>query len=183
MKKLLIVISLFVSAGAFAQQSDSVKNKNSVNDIVSYRKSKALVVVDGVKIKGGIDVINPNDIERVDVLKSPSATAIYGEAGKNGVILVTTRQGLAERLRRAGTAADTTTRNPLYVIDGNVSDDAYFKKLNPDDIDNITVLKDASASAIYGTAGKNGVIIVVTKAYRKQQQLKKAQVERQGKRD
>lgn len=53
-----------------------------------------LYVVDGIPLNsGGIDFINPNDIESIDVLKDASATAIYGSRGANGVIIVTTKKG------------------------------------------------------------------------------------------
>ncbi|GAB2775391.1 TonB-dependent receptor [Rhabdobacter roseus] len=51
-----------------------------------------LYVVDGV-ITGGIDFLNPQDIERIDILKDASSTAIYGSRGAYGVVLVTTKQG------------------------------------------------------------------------------------------
>jgi len=53
-----------------------------------------LFVVDGIPIiSGGIDNINPGDIESIDVLKDASATAIYGSRGANGVVIITTKQG------------------------------------------------------------------------------------------
>lgn len=53
-----------------------------------------LYVVDGIPLNsGGIDFINPNDIESIDVLKDASATAIFGSRGANGVIIVTTKKG------------------------------------------------------------------------------------------
>ncbi len=53
-----------------------------------------LFVVDGIPLTtGGIDYINPNDIESIDVLKDASATAIFGSRGANGVVIVTTKQG------------------------------------------------------------------------------------------
>lgn len=53
-----------------------------------------LYVVDGIPLNsGGIDFINPNDVESIDVLKDASATAIYGSRGANGVIIVTTKKG------------------------------------------------------------------------------------------
>ncbi|MDR0757732.1 MAG: TonB-dependent receptor [Tannerella sp.] len=58
-----------------------------------------LYVVDGIPLMtGGIEYINPNDIESVDVLKDASATAIYGSRGANGVIIVTTKSGKSGRL-------------------------------------------------------------------------------------
>ncbi len=52
---------------------------------------------------------------------------------------------------------------PLYVIDGVPMTSDRFRSLNPNDIDNVTVLKDAGATAIYGNRGANGVIVVTTK--------------------
>jgi len=53
-----------------------------------------LYVVDGIPLNsGGIDFINPNDIESIDVLKDASATAIYGSRGANGVVIVSTKKG------------------------------------------------------------------------------------------
>lgn len=57
-------------------------------------KNTPLYVVDGVPLNsGGIETINPRDIESVDILKDASSTAIYGSRGANGVILITTKRG------------------------------------------------------------------------------------------
>jgi len=62
--------------------------------------SDPLFVVDGIPlITGGIDNLNPGDIESIDVLKDASATAIYGSRGANGVIIVTTKQGKAGKVQ------------------------------------------------------------------------------------
>ncbi len=56
--------------------------------------NEALYVVDGIPLAdGAISDINPNDIESINVLKDASATAIYGNRGANGVILITTKRG------------------------------------------------------------------------------------------
>ncbi len=52
-----------------------------------------LIVLNGIPFSGGLNDINPNDIESVDILKDASATAIYGSRGANGVILITTKTG------------------------------------------------------------------------------------------
>jgi TonB-linked SusC/RagA family outer membrane protein len=58
-----------------------------------------LYVVDGIPLAaGGIESINPNDIESIDVLKDASATAVFGSRGANGVVLVTTKQGKSGKL-------------------------------------------------------------------------------------
>lgn len=52
-----------------------------------------LVVVDGYPISGGIQSVNPNDIQSIEVLKDAASAAIYGSRGANGVILITTKKG------------------------------------------------------------------------------------------
>ena len=52
-----------------------------------------LYVVDGVQVGTSADFVNPSDIERIEVLKDASATAIYGSAGANGVVMITTKHG------------------------------------------------------------------------------------------
>ena len=52
-----------------------------------------LYVVDGVQVGNNADFVNPADIERIEILKDASATAIYGSAGANGVVMITTKHG------------------------------------------------------------------------------------------
>jgi Outer membrane receptor proteins, mostly Fe transport len=71
--------------------SVQVRGRNSIN-----AGSEPYVVVDGIpltKTDGSINDINPNDIESVEILKDPSAVAIYGVNGSSGVILITTKRG------------------------------------------------------------------------------------------
>lgn len=59
-----------------------------------------LYVVDGVPLSsGGIETINPRDIESIDILKDASSTAIYGSRGANGVVLITTKRGQAGQMK------------------------------------------------------------------------------------
>ena len=60
-----------------------------------------LYVLDGIPIAGGIGDLNPTDIESIEVLKDASATAIYGSRGANGVVLVTSKRGVAGNTRTA----------------------------------------------------------------------------------
>jgi TonB-linked SusC/RagA family outer membrane protein len=55
--------------------------------------NEPLYVVDGIPLSGGINDINPQDIESMEILKDASATAIYGSRGANGVVLITTKRG------------------------------------------------------------------------------------------
>ena len=58
-----------------------------------------LIVVDGLPIDGGLSSVNPNDIESFSILKDASSTAIYGNRGSNGVILITTKRGSAKEMQ------------------------------------------------------------------------------------
>lgn len=69
--------------------------------------------------------------------------------------------GGSVRIRIRGTNSINGDNSPLYVVDGFIG--AEFFAINPDDIESVQVLKDASATAIYGSMGANGVILVTTK--------------------
>ena len=62
--------------------------------------NQPLYVVDGFPITGGVEFLNPNDIEMIDILKDASATAIYGARGANGVVIITTKRGKAGQKSR-----------------------------------------------------------------------------------
>lgn len=68
-----------------------------------------LFVVDGIPLStGGIDYLNPNDIETIDVLKDASATAIFGSRGANGVVIISTKQGKAGKMQLSFNSSVTT---------------------------------------------------------------------------
>ncbi len=111
-------------------------------------------------ISGSVATINKEQMER----KVPVNVAQALQGAAAGVI-VTNQDGApgsksAIRIRGVGTIFGDA--NPLYVVDGvQVGNNADF--VNPSDIESIEVLKDASATAIYGSAGANGVIMITTK--------------------
>jgi TonB-linked SusC/RagA family outer membrane protein len=63
-----------------------------VRGVTSINNSDPLYVIDGVVVDGGLDLVNPNDVESIDVLKD-AAASIYGSRGSNGVIFITTKKG------------------------------------------------------------------------------------------
>ena len=106
-------------------------------------------------LTGAIATVTSKDIDRVHGGSTVSTTL----AGK--LPGVTFRQGEG----RPGASASIQIRNmgtPLYVIDGIQQDEGQFNNLAPNDVESITVLKDASA-AIYGVRAANGVVVVTTK--------------------
>ena len=67
------------------------------------------------------------------------------------------------KVRIRGTGSINGSNTPLYILDGVMIEAAQFASLNNDDIADIQVLKDASATAIYGSRGSNGVIVITSK--------------------
>lgn len=108
-------------AGVISMQTSGEPGKNLaefwVRGIGTFgANSSALVLIDG--LEGDINTIDPADIESFSVLKDASATAVYGVRGANGVILVTTKRGEADRLQITGRASLTVShikRLPKYL--------------------------------------------------------------------
>jgi len=88
-------------------------------------------------------------------------TSSDGEPGSDSVIRIRGARSLPAN--KEGEAAKTTTDDPLIVVDGVADVVSSLNDINPADIEAISVLKDASATAIYGARGANGVIIITTK--------------------
>lgn len=82
-----------------------------IRGTASINGSNPLYVVDGVVIGGGIDFLNPNDIETIEVLKDAASAAIYGARGANGVIIVTTKAGKKGAMR-VNISSYMGTQNP-----------------------------------------------------------------------
>ncbi len=132
-----------------------------------------LYVVNGVIYKDSISTINPDDIISVDVFKGIKATALYGAAGANGVVLLTTKKA-ANRLDSTKTATNIVIRDAppshktkiLFVIDGKqtytyATDNKNMP--NPEIIESINILKPGAAKIRYGKLGENGAVIIKTK--------------------
>lgn len=109
-------------------------------------------------------------IKSEDITRTPSGAAMQALQGKVAGLQVVSSgapgTGPTIRVRGIGSYVDGAS-NPLYVVDGTFFDDIDF--LNPEDIESISVLKDASAAAIYGVRAANGVVLVETKSGRKNQ--------------
>ena len=95
-----------------------------------------LYVVDGVPLQsGGIDSINPRDIESIDILKDASSCAIYGSRGANGVVLVTTKRGKSGQmaLNYSGTVTleKLVDKSPALDADEYIFFRQFFGSLYP----------------------------------------------------
>jgi len=95
--------------------------------------------------------------------------ALQGRAPGVNIAQVTGAPGAGVAVRIRGVGSLNSSNDPLYVVDG-VPTREVFNMLSPQDIDEITVLKDASAAAIYGSRANNGVVLITTKKGRKNEQ-------------
>jgi TonB-linked SusC/RagA family outer membrane protein len=104
-------------------------------------------------------------VSREDMLKKAPTNILQGLQGQAAGVMITAQDGAPDAnaaIRIRGVATINGSAKPLYVVDGvQVGDNANF--LAPTDVESIEVLKDASATAIYGSAGANGVIMITTK--------------------
>lgn len=123
-----------------------------------------LYFVDGKEwAESDVSLIDPNRIKAVNVLKGNSATSVYGERAKEGVILIETKIKDAREPVTVIDYAKPAGDPPLYIVNGKEWTAEAFKKVKPDNIESITVWKDKKAIEKYGEKGRNGVLVVELK--------------------
>jgi len=122
--------------------------------VVGYGTMRKSDVTGSISIAKGEDMIKAQNFSPLDNLRGKAAGVnIFSNSSQPGAY--------ANRVVIRGTATINASSNPLYVVDGVVMEN--FHLLNPNDIERIEVLKDASSAAIYGARGANGVVLVSTK--------------------
>lgn len=144
-----------------------VVGNNNVLDVLLDLDRTELdeVVVVGYGVQKKSDVTGAIvSVKSSEISKTVALNAVSALQGKAAGVAVTSNSGtpgggMRVRIRGVGTITDA---NPLYVVDGFPTTDIGY--LNPGDIESMEVLKDASASAIYGARGANGVILITTKS-------------------
>lgn len=168
--------SLVFSGVGLAEQEVAIGSLSTF-DIQMKNEDKNLneVVVVGYQVRrkrdeaGAISTVKASQIENL-----PNVSVDKALQGKAAGVLVQANNGIpggAINVRIRGAGSIQAGNDPLYIVDGvqmNIRNDASFTQsnplsfLNPDDIESIDVLKDASAS-IYGSNAANGVVIITTK--------------------
>ncbi len=111
-------------------------------------------------LTGSVSSINDKALKDIPVSNIAEALT-----GKLTGVQVTTTEGSPDaeiKIRVRGGGSITQANTPLYIVDGFAKDD--IRDISPTDIQSIDVLKDASSTAIYGSRGANGVILVTTKS-------------------
>jgi len=124
---------------------------------------QVIVVGYGVKKKslvtGSISSVKAKDLQAT--ASSRADQAIQGKVSGVMVLPTSGSPGAGSQIRIRGTNSNSNS-NPLYIVDGMKTGD--INNIDPGDIESMEVLKDAASSAIYGTEGANGVILITTKS-------------------
>ncbi|QJW91548.1 TonB-dependent receptor [Spirosoma taeanense] len=170
--------SLVFSFVGVTTQEVNVGNRSVVNVALSNdTRSLDEVVVTGYgaqskrNLTGNIAKVASREIENIPV---PSVEqAIQGKVAGVQITSLNGKVGQGLQIRVRGTSSVTASSQPLYVIDGipitssdqssTVAPTNPIADLNPNDIESLEILKDASASAIYGARASNGVVLITTK--------------------
>jgi len=142
-------------------------NSRVIIDVQLAAEKKQLqeVVVVGYGTQRKIDVTGAVvSVKAEDMLTKPVTNALEGLQGRVAGVDVSLNSGAPGGLPTVvirGVGSLNSSTNPLYIVDGVAMSDIRF--LNPYDIQNVEVLKDASSASIYGARGSNGVILITTK--------------------
>ncbi len=155
-----------ISYIGYIEQEINTANTTTFN-ITLQEDTQALdeLVVVGYGVQRKSDVTGSISVSRgEDILKQQSFSALDGLKGKASGVNIFSNSGQpggASRVVIRGTGTINASTDPLYIVDGVAMEN--FQYMNPNDIERIEVLKDASSAAIYGARGANGVILVTTK--------------------
>ncbi|MEG1586613.1 MAG: TonB-dependent receptor [Bacteroidales bacterium] len=151
-------------------QSESIKLKGQRKLDITM-KASAIQLEEVVAI--GYNSVQRKDltgsvvsVKADDLSKVPTSDVSQALAGRVAGVMVTRNDGepgSSISIRVRGGISITQSNEPLYIIDGFPSEDG-MGSLDPADIESIDVLKDASSTAIYGSRGANGVIVITTKS-------------------
>ena len=149
----IAIAALYLSGSLYAQKSDTLKEKTIEEVVViGYGKAKAK------DLTGSVSVINLNKTGNQPV--ADIGQAIQGRA--SGVTVINSGEpgsNVTFRIRGTGTIQNN---NPLIVVDG-MPLNGGLNQINMSDVESINILKDASSTAIYGSRGANGVVMITTK--------------------
>jgi len=182
----VVLVTLKKDDPASVSQTFKVKSNSPLKfgNTNSFGK-QPLIIVDGVIEMQDVNNIPPETIESINVLKKESLTKIYGDKGKNGVILITTKKGASTKknapidVKVTGYANDQKEKSseltntdvqirstgtskiegkPLIVKDGIIAENQEVEDIEPGTIESMNVLKGKVAIKKYGKKGKDGVI-------------------------
>lgn len=152
----------------YSSQEVSVTGKTQINITLSENVTmlEELVVIGYGTAKkrdltGAVSSVGGKEIRTVPV--TTAAQAITGKVAGVNVVTQSGAPGASINITVRGGTSITQGNSPLYIVDGFQMDDG-LRNVDINDIESIDVMKDASATAIYGARGSNGVILVTTKS-------------------
>jgi TonB-linked SusC/RagA family outer membrane protein len=157
--------TLVFSYLGFQEQQVPINNRTTINvglEVAAQQLQQVVVVGYGTQRK--VDVTGSvSQVSGSDIAKQSSPNAVSALQGRVAGVQITNSgaPGSSPQIRVRGLGTVYGNPNPLYVVDGVWFDDISF--LNPEDIENISILKDASSQSIYGIRAANGVVLVTTK--------------------
>lgn len=152
-----------ISAHKERQYLDSINASNRSNNILirNTQEDKVLYVLDGEVIDAEkMRYLDKNKIKSINILKDKSAIEKYGKKAEDGVVKINTKDDTPPSNIEVRSIDSNAV---LYILDGEESTKATVDRLDPKTIESVSVLKNESATSLYGDKGKNGVIIVTTK--------------------
>ena len=160
--------TLQISFIGYKEQTISLKGKSNIR-VVMQEDTEMLdeVVVVGYGVQKKSDVTGAMiSVSAEELTSRPVSNAFEAMQGKAAGVDITSneRPGEIGTINIRGVRSLSASNTPLYVVDGiPLMSTSGIETLNPNDIESIDILKDASATAIYGSRGANGVILVTTK--------------------
>lgn len=162
-KPLIAPLFLLASGFMFGQKTvnDTVKDKTKDIEevvIIGYGKVKKS------DLTGSVSSVSAKDLAATPAMNA--LQALQGRAAGLNIVTASGAPGAAANVTIRGGASITQGTEPLYIVDGFQLDNA-LNIINPNDIESIDVLKGASAIAIYGARGSNGIIVIKTKGGKK----------------
>lgn len=145
----------------------AVGSQNRVNAELELDNSLDEVIITGYntytkdQVTSAVSTVSPKAIEQVPIASIDQV--LQGRVAGVNVGTASGQPGQSATIRIRGAGSFSGDTEPLFVIDGVFVDQDNFRSLNANDIANISVLKDASASALYGSRAAGGVIVITTK--------------------
>jgi TonB-dependent starch-binding outer membrane protein SusC len=112
-------------------------------------------------LTGSIAVVDVDDLTRMNAVSFDRA--LQGRAAGVHVTSTSGRPGAPVSVKIRGIGSISRSSEPLFIVDGVALTQGGINSINPNDIESVQILKDASATAIYGTRGANGVVVITTK--------------------
>lgn len=160
---------LRISYVGYHTQDIAIKSRTHLKiELIEDAKALDEVIVVGYgtvrksDLTGSVSVIKTDDIK--DIPATRIDQMLQGRIAGAEIVSTSGAPGAGTSIRIRGTRSITAGNEPLYVVDGVIDGVKDLNELNPSDIQSMEVLKDASSTAIYGSRGANGVILITTRS-------------------